>query len=397
MIRGKIFFKNKIVEAGIEVENGVIKRLSKLVKGKEVKGLILPAAIDVHVHFRDFEEKHKETIETGSLSALHGGVCLVIDQPNTKPLVDDFEEYNRRMKIAEKRSFVDYSLNLALTKKNVTKINEIVEKVKEKYHLPAVGEVFLQSFNEELQMSYDDLKSIKHKVTLHAEDPEFVEIGHPNFLFRKREAEIVAVKKCLEIGKFHFCHISTREAAEILSRSDSTFEVSPHHLLLSIEDRWKLGNMVNVNPPLRSKEDSSWLLKNFEEIDVLASDHAPHTVEEKLDGAAGFPGVETTYPMFIYLASVGFIKLETLVEKFVKNPAKIFGFEKYGEIEVGKFANFAVFDLKDVETIKASKLHSKCNWTPYEDFKAIFPKEVYIRGEEAKNCSEALGKVLRKD
>ncbi len=87
MIRGKIFYRGEFVEAGIEVENGRIKRIGKLVEGKEVKGIILPAGIDVHVHLRDFAEKRKETIETGTLSALHGGICLVVDQPNTRPLL----------------------------------------------------------------------------------------------------------------------------------------------------------------------------------------------------------------------------------------------------------------------------------------------------------------------
>lgn len=393
MIRGKIFYKDRTVEAGIEVEDGIIKKIGKLVKGKEVKGLILPAAIDVHVHFRDFEEKHKETIESGTLSALNGGVCLVVDQPNTRPIVDDSEKYDERMRKAKKRTFVDYSLNLALTKKNSKKIGEIVKKIKEKYFLPAVGEVFLQNFNKELQVSYEDLK-VGYRVTVHAEDPEFVEEGDPNFIFRKRDAETVAVKKCLEIGDFHFCHISTRDAAEILIKSRSTFEVAPHHLLLSINDYERLGKLVNVNPPLRAKEDSEWLLKNLDQVDIVASDHAPHTFEEKIDGAPGFPGVETTYPIFVYLASVGSVDLKTVVEKFTENPAKVFGFERYGCIEVGNYANFAVFDLKDVKRIDASELHSKCNWTPYEGFKAIFPREVYIRGEEAKGCSEALGKVV---
>ncbi|MCS7130271.1 MAG: dihydroorotase [Archaeoglobaceae archaeon] len=395
MIYGKIFYRGEFVEAGIEVEEGRIKRIGKLLKGKKLRGIILPAGIDVHVHFRDFEEKRKETIETGSLSALHGGICLVVDQPNTKPVVENEEIYFRRMEKAEKSSYVDYTLNLALTRKNSNKIDEIVEKIREKYFLPAIGEVFLQNNDKELEISYEMLKNLKvnAKLTIHAEDPRFVEIGNPNFLFRKREAEILAVEECEKLGDFHFCHLSTREAVEKVKRG--TFEVAPHHILLNIDDYAKLGDFVNVNPPLRQKSDAEWLLKNFSRIQILASDHAPHTIEDKKMGSAGFPGVETTFPIFVELAKRGLISFNDLVEKIAVNPAKIFGFRDYGEIEVGKFANFAVFDLNNVQEIKSEKLHSLCNWTPYEGFKAIFPKWVYLRGEEVLENQVRSGKLFK--
>ncbi|MDI9611143.1 MAG: dihydroorotase [Archaeoglobales archaeon] len=383
MIYGKIFYRGEFIEAGIEVENGRIKKIGKLVKGKKVDGIILPAGIDVHVHFRDFEEKRKETIESGSLSALHGGICLVVDQPNTKPVVDRAEVYFRRMELAEKSTYVDYTLNLALTNKNVDKINEIVEKIREKYFLPAIGEVFLQNYNKEFEISYETLtmvSKINKKITIHAEDPRFVESGNPNFLFRKKEAEITAVEECEKIGEFHFCHLSTREAVERVKRG--SFEVAPHHLLLSTGDYNRLRELVNVNPPLRQKDDADWLLRNFSKIQILASDHAPHTIEDKKTGSAGFPGVETTYPIFVYLAKRSLISFNDLVEKIAVNPAKTFGFNDYGEIEVGKFANFAIFDLRDVKKINSDKLHSLCNWTPYEGFKAVFPNQLYLRGEE---------------
>ncbi|MEM0215846.1 MAG: dihydroorotase [Archaeoglobaceae archaeon] len=383
MIYGKIFYRGEFVEAGIEVENGRIKKIGKLVKGKKVDGIILPAGIDVHVHFRDFEEKRKETIESGSLSALHGGICLVVDQPNTKPVVDNPEIYFRRMEIAKRDSYVDYALNLALTNANAERIKEIVEKIREKYFLPAIGEVFLQHSDKELEISYETLKKISKintKITIHAEDPRFVESGNPNFLFRKKEAEVIAIEECEKIGEFHFCHLSTREAVEKVRRG--SFEVAPHHLLLSIEDYSRLRELINVNPPLRQKSDAEWLLKNFSKIHILASDHAPHTIDDKKMGASGFPGVETTYPIFVYLAKRGLITFKDLIDKIAINPANIFGFKDYGEIEVGKFANFAIFDLDCEEEIKSDNLHSICGWTPYNGFKAIFPKEVYIRGKE---------------
>lgn len=398
MLRGKVFYKGEFVEAGIEIEEGRIKRIGKLVRGREVKGIILPAGIDVHVHLRDFDEKYKETIETGTEAALHGGICLVVDQPNTKPVVDSEHVYFRRMERAKKKVFVDYSLNIALTNSNFSRIDDIVAKITQKYHLPAVGEVFIQHNNEDLQIDYEILKKVVEKVknliTLHAEDPELVKPGSPNFRFRSREAEIRAVEKALEISRFHFCHISTKDSAEKIMKSTSTFEVTPHHLLLSVDDYARLGDAVNVNPPLRSRDEAEWLLRNFNNADILASDHAPHTPEDKKVGAPGFPGVETMYPIFVFLAKEGVVSFKDLVEKIAENPSRIFGFKGYGEIEVGNFANFAVFDLRDVVEIRDEMLHSKCGWTPYEGFKAVFPKEVYLRGTEVLECNERLGRVL---
>uniref|UniRef100_A0A7J2TI82 Dihydroorotase n=1 Tax=Archaeoglobus fulgidus TaxID=2234 RepID=A0A7J2TI82_ARCFL len=399
MLEGKIFYRGEFVEAGIEIENGRIKRIGKLVRGKKIQGVILPAGIDVHVHFRDFEEKHKETIETGSLSALHGGICLVVDQPNTKPLIEDERIYFERMKMAERKSYVDYSLNLALTRKNFDRIKEIVEIIRTRYHLPAIGEVFLENKNKELEISYEKLSKIARvwRISVHAEDPSNVKDGIPNFLYRPKEAEILAVRRCLEISRFHFCHLSTREAVEIAEKSSSSFEVAPHHILLSVQDFERLGKFANVNPPLREKSEAEWLLRNFSRIKILASDHAPHTAEDKEAGSPGFPGVETMYPIFVRLAKLGIICFRDLVEKIAKNPAEIFGFKDYGEIEVGKFANFAVFDLKDVRKIKAEELHSKCSWTPYEGFEAIFPKMVFLRGEEVLNSGIRIGKTISSD
>jgi len=400
MIAGKIFYRGEFIEAGIEIENGRIKKIGKLVEGKRVEGIILPAGIDVHVHFRDFAEKKKETIETGTLSALHGGICLVVDQPNTKPPVDNAKVYFQRMEKAEKYAYVDYSLNLALTNSNHKNLGEIIRKISERYFIPAVGEVFIQHDNEDLQISYETLQKVYERFgrvvfTVHAEDPAYVANGSPNFVFRRKEAEVLAVEKLVEIGNFHFCHISTKDSARRILSSNSTFEVTPHHMLLSVDDYPRIGKLVNVNPPLREKEDANWLFRNFHRIDVLASDHAPHTLEEKELGASGFPGVETMYPILVNMASKGYVSFKSLVEKIASNPARIFGFKGYGEIEIGNFANFAVFNLKNIREIRAEDLHSKCGWSPFEGFEAIFPERVYLRGEEVLESGLRVGRVLK--
>ncbi|RLI89903.1 MAG: dihydroorotase [Archaeoglobales archaeon] len=401
ILRGKILYRGEILEAGIEFDERIL-RVSKELSGKAVRGIILPAAIDVHVHFRDFREKHKETIESGSLSALHGGICLAIDQPNCKPAITDEEAYFERVKKAEKKSHVDYALNLGLTEENSGKIEGIISKICERgYFLPAIGEVFLQ--HDSMQVSYDTLEKVKdvYRLSLHAEDAELIACNEvPNFKCRPPEAEIEAVKKCVKIGSFHFCHVSTIDALNVIAATDSSSEVTPHHLLLSTEDSERLNGFVNVNPPLRSKENVLAMLENIDLADVIASDHAPHTPEEKKDGMSGFPGVETLYPLMLNLVRKGAIGLKTVVERLSTNPALIFSLRGYGGIEVGNYANLAVFDFSKVEKIKAEKLHSLAGWTPYEGFEAVFPTNVFIRGVEAISDGEVLvepgfGEVLR--
>jgi len=394
LISGKLLYRGEIIEAGLRIEEGRIKEISKGIDGRRLRGLIVPAAIDAHVHLRDFEEKGKETIESGTLSALYGGVCLVVDQPNTSPFIDSPEIFERRVKEALKKSYVDYCLNLGLTPDNAANIRQIVNEIQSNFPLHAIGEVFLQHSDSRYQVGYDELERARKLagtlLTIHAEDPAYVEGNDvPNFLYRKEEAELEAVRRVTNLG-VHVCHVSLYESLKLLHQSPSTAEVTPHHLLLSKEDFDRLNGFINVNPPLRSRENAEMLLKNFGMFDVLASDHAPHREDDKLKGASGFPGVETMYPLMMNLVTNRIIALNELVERIAINPAKIFGFDGYGAIESGNLANLAVFDLSDVKAVKSSELHSLCQWTPYEGFEAIFPHTVILRGELAVEGGEVL-------
>ena len=376
IISGKFFYRGNLVEGCIEVEDGVIVGIRKVGRPDvSYRGVILPAGIDVHVHFRDFRESYKETIETGSLSALFGGICLVVDQPNTDPPITDSNVYLKRIELARRTSYVDYSLNFCLSEENRNSIADEIRKVEERVRVPAIGEVFLT--HHRLQVSYDTLERalrIGKLVTVHAEDPSLIR-GR----IRPKEAEILAVKKCVKIGCKYFCHISCHESLKIVKGSGGVAEVTPHHMLL---------REGVVNPPIRP--NGYMLLRRFRMADILASDHAPHTLEDKKEGAPGFPGVETMYPIMLALVKRGILNLWELVEKICLNPAKVFGFEKYSGIEIGNYANFAVFDFSDVRRIRADNLHSKAGWTPYEGFEAIFPKVVVIRGVEALRDGELL-------
>ncbi len=379
VIDGNIFYRKSIFYGRVVVEGGRVVDVERVTGFSKL--LVLPAGIDVHVHLRDFKESYKETIETGTLSALYGGICLVVDQPNTKPPVIDEKLYERRISRAKRTTYVDYALNLGLSKSNFEYVHEMARRT----GCFAIGEIFVYEVGyeilERVRKSYDGL------MTVHAEDPDIVE-RDPS---RPKEAEIRAVERCSEFGEFYFCHLSTPEA---LDRARGFVEVTPHHLL------FRRGELVwdRVNPPLRYDVMDLW--KRLDRIDVLASDHAPHTIEDKMDGAPGFPGVETMYPVMLNLVRKGKIDLNWLIERIAINPARIFGFKGYGGIEVGNYANIAVFDFSNVRRIRVEELHSKCGWTPYEGFEAIFPKALYIRGEKVLEDGEVLvkrgfGRVLR--
>ncbi|AIY89274.1 dihydroorotase [Geoglobus acetivorans] len=398
LIHGKILLGNTIVTAGMKIEDGKIVEISKQISGKKLKGIIMPAGIDVHVHLRDFDESHKETIRNGTLSALNGGICLVVDQPNSRPFIDSEEMYEKRMRLASKFVNVDYSLNIGLTRRNFPKINSIAEKIKKNGYNPAVGEIFLQHENKDVEATTEMVEKVTSFSTIHAELPEFVESNEiPNFLHRKREAEILAVKKLASEGRY-FCHISTREAFETIREKGAYAEVTPHHLLLDASHHSRLGNFVNVNPPLRTENDRKFLLDNFSKIDVVASDHAPHSPEEKENGASGYPGVETLYPLLMGLVFYGKLDIFDVAKVISENPAEIFGFNGYGAVKPGNYANLAVFDISKVEKIKPQKLHYFHKWSPFESFPAVFPHTVILRGEFAKErgeLAEGFGRVYK--
>lgn len=392
---GHVYIGGEIIECDIGINGERISEVGKNLKGDEVidagRKLILPGAVDCHVHFRDFREKHKETWETGSRAALRGGTVVVIDQPNTDPPIHDEGIFRKRMKLAERSSYVDFRVNLALTRENHSEIKKILEKVNPN----AVGEVFLQHQSENFEIPYEILfevrRNIRDIITVHAEDPEEIRDGKGgNWELRPPEAELKAVKKCSGQGDFYFCHVSLGSSVRLARSGNSQMEVTPHHLLLSTEDADSI--MYNVNPPLRSEEERRSLISMLSEIDVIASDHAPHTFEEKREGFPGFPNVEFMYPLLLDMATRGVFSLKKLVERISENPARIFDIDGYGWIKEGFYASLAIFDIRNVSEIKTEKMYSMAEWTPFEGFSAIFPEKVILRGKLAFDNGEVLVK-----
>jgi dihydroorotase len=205
---------------------------------------------------------------------------------------------------------------------------------------------------------------------------------------RSNECERNAIKKVKEAAKgcrLHICHVSAKSSIPLIERAPNlTSEVTPQHVILDVSSR--LGKLAKVNPPLRKREDRHALFQALKEgtFDVIASDHAPHTIDEKHEdfdyAPTGMPGVETMVPMMLQHVKDKHLELSGFVRMLCERPAEIYGIRK-GKLSVGYDADLMVVDTLSGTTIKADNLHSKCGWTAFEGVPAIFPQTVFLRGQ----------------
>jgi Dihydroorotase and related cyclic amidohydrolases len=212
--------------------------------------------------------------------------------------------------------------------------------------------------------------------------------------YRTAEAETAAIERALDAGaesdaQVHIAHTSTPEGIDAVSDTDATCEVTPHHLFLSREDAGRLGTFGRMNPPLRSEERRAAVFERLRDgdVDVVATDHAPHTVAEKrqrlVDAPSGVPGVETLYPLLLESVRKGNLSLERVRDVVAANPASIFEIEGKGRIEPGADADLVVVDLTNPREIEAGALHGASGWTPFEGLQGVFPELTTVRGKIA--------------
>jgi dihydroorotase len=227
------------------------------------------------------------------------------------------------------------------------------------------------------------------KITVfHAEEPKyFLKEQADNLVkyskIRNCKSEAEAIKRVINVNakNIHIAHLSCPDNLQYVY--GKSFEVTPHHILLNNE--LPLNTYGKVNPPIRSEKDRLNLFNAFKEgiVPIMASDHAPHLENEKIvsfeNAPAGIPGVETMYPLMLYLSKKGLLNISNVIRSLSENPAKLFNLQK-GVIASNMDADLAIFDMDKVTNIKGNRLHSKAGWTPYEGFSAIFPKDVYIGG-----------------
>ena len=417
----KIFYGNYLQPAEIVIDEGKISRIAKeadIIAGEVIDAqgsLVLPAGIDVHVHFREPGLTQKEDWYTGSCAAAAGGITTVIDHPNTIPPTVDKKSFEEKLKLASRKSIIDFGIHGGVTN-NLEKLNELWEE-----GVTAFGEIFMAestgglNIDEiTLEKALKILNELGALAVIHAEDdkirleceallkndmsPSSHSRARPNI------CEATAVQKVVEIlrntgTRGHICHVSAFESVGVLGRdryiarqkglSPITCEVTPHHLFLSTRDWDRLGCYGKMNPPLRDRRSVKFLLNSLNDgtVDIVASDHAPHCESEKdvdiKTAPSGVPGVETLMPLMLMAVKKNLLPLGRMIDATSAAPARIFGLDRHskGRLEAGFDADLIIVDTKKVTSIKGDNLHGKVGWTPFEGIEAIFPEITISRGD----------------
>jgi dihydroorotase len=433
----KVYTKGEVLDAGIAIKNGRIIRVAKephLPVAEDyidLNGcLALPGLIDVHVHLRGQLQAYKEDFATGTAAAVAGGITSVLDMPNNQPVTMDSASLRRRVLLAQPRVVANVGFYSVFPRK----IDEIQEVVRE----GAIAfKLYLTSRIGDLDI--DDDKVLLHAfnaagrygvpVAVHAEDRETIELiaereqslGHTsNDAYQRAhtpEVEAKAVARILRIARnssvhIHFCHISSRQALALIHRATDSgsrvsCEATPHHLLLTSQDFKQKGNLLLTDPPVRSRKTVAelWQAVKDREIDIIASDHAPHSMNEKMvdsvwDAKPGIPGLETLLPLLLTKVNEGQLGVNDVVRLTVENPAKIFHLNQNGFLRKNYDANITVVDMHRKSKIDVSNFYSKAKYSPFDKWRVKgIPVKTFVNGRlvmnEGKVVAEGgVGKIL---
>ena len=401
VLEGTAYLKGKLERCAIGIEEGRIVAIKKTLRGDEHRDfgdmLLLPGGIDIHVHLREPGMTQKEDFESGTTSAAAGGITTVFDMPNTLPPTTTLVRYEDKLKTVSKKSLVDFGLyGGMLTGRETARLAGVAQALK-LYLAPTTGGIEVKP--QEVSGLVRALPSESPPVVVHAEDPEKFAAKRPANLVehnfqRPADSEASAVRFLRTLGKaFHVTHVTSSAGLETLHGSGFTADATPHHLLLDCAS--PLRQLGKVNPPLREPAERDALWRAFAEgrVEMLASDHAPHAPEEKdtafAEAPAGMPGVETMIPLLLRKVRSAELTLERLVNAVCERPAGLMRLRK-GAIDVGMDADIAVVDLRAVSTIRGKVLHSKCGWTAFEGWEAVFPKATYLRGKLIVDAGEVV-------
>jgi len=407
------YFENALVvnEGKKEVLNILVKenRIEKISKSPlsdlpfntnhiDCKGLILlPGVIDAHVHFREPGLIEKADMHSESMAAVAGGVTTVLEMPNTNPTTTSKDALEEKHRLAKENMVCNYGFFLGLTNNNFSEIANINPKDYCGLKLflgSSTGNMLVDNQNI-LEEIFSKSKRI---ISAHCEDEKIIKENTAHYkalyegkqtpanihsLIRTSEACFKSTAFAIELAKkhntkLHIAHISTKEELELLSagkieNKNITAEVSPNHLWFSEEDFEKYGNLIKCNPSIKTIEDRNALRKalNEDKIDIIATDHAPHKVEEKqkhyFQAPSGIPSIQHSLLMMLELVNQGVLTIEKLVEKMSHNPAILFDIKDRGFIRENYFADFILIDSNQKTTISKENIYYKCKWSPLEN------------------------------
>lgn len=400
----KIVNENKIFEGDVHLKDGFIIEVSSSISAKtsdiqiiDASGkYLIPGVIDDQVHFREPGLTHKESILTGSRAAISGGITSYFEMPNTNPQTTTIEKLEEKFAIAAKDSYANYSFMFGGTNDNLEEIKKIDPKN------TAALKLFLGSSTG--NMLVDDQKVLeeifKHSpliIATHCEDETTIQNNlaeykakygddipiedHPKI--RSEEACYLSSSNAVALAKktgarLHVFHLSTAKELKLFSNKKPlkdkkiTAEVCIHHLWFDDSKYAEKGTHIKWNPAVKTAKDRKALLKALKDdlLDVVATDHAPHTAEEKNNvytkAPSGGPLVQHALPAMLEFFHQGELKLEKIVEKMCHNPAILFDVEKRGFIREGYKADLVLLDLNAPWTVQKDNIFYKCGWSPFE-------------------------------
>ena len=428
---GKVILPDGIKEVNVGVVKGKIQAISdnSNISADEIfdcRGLhVLPGVIDSQVHFREPGNEHKETLESGMKSAAMGGVTAVFEMPNTNPLTITNEAIDDKLERAKKSPWTDYAFYLGGTEhyaKDLAKWENMKGVCGIKIFMGASTGDLLSASDEELEAV---LSNGKRVVAIHAEDEYIMQenkktiLGNSNDVklhgkWRSEESCLSATTRLLRIARkhnrrVHVLHITTAQEMELLAKNKdiASVEVLPIHLTLHAPECYeRLGTFAQQNPPVREThhQDALWEAVRNGTVDIIGSDHAPHTIKEKNETypntPSGTPAVQTMVPIMLNHVNEGRLTLDRLVELWSYGPERIHKLSTKGKIEIGYDADFTIVDLKKKKTITNEQQCSISKWTPFDGKEVTgWPISTIIRGNIVMRndelCSTPIGEPIK--
>lgn len=426
----KIYIHGRIVEAGLAIDEGRIFKIAKETNlppastKMNLKGHItLPGLIDPHVHLRNQQLAYKEDFFSGTAAAAAGGVTLTIDMPNNKPVTMDSTSLRQRMRLAERRAVVNVAFYSAFPEK-LEEVPSIVEEGAVAFKLymsEKIGGLDVDD-DKSLLQAFNKVAKMGVPVAVHTEDRKILETMRREMEKAGRkdleaylkahppEAEALAISRIIQLAKksrvqVHFCHVSSAVGLSAFLAAKKaglpvTCEVTPHHLLLSSEHLKRYRTLALTDPPLRTKEDvmALWSALKQGSIDAIASDHAPHTIEEKevrsvWDAKPGIPGLETTLPLLLTQVNEGRLTMAGLVKLTSEKPAKIFNLRNRGGLEKGNWADIVVVDINRKYKIDSSNFYSKAKYSPFDGWSVKGnPIKTFVNGQLVMDEGDVIAK-----
>jgi len=392
---GKIFFSDILIRKGkFDKLAASISNIKHAVKEIDAEGkLVLPGIIDAHVHFREPGFTQKADISSESKAAVSGGVTTCLEMPNTEPKTTTVRELENKYALASKKSLVNLGFFIGATNDNLSEIEKAGKAgaCGIKLFLGASTGDMMVNNSKSIEKLFENANQI---ITIHSEDDQIIQENLSKFKnkygdhippwahakIRSEEACFKATSYAVKLSdkyntRIHLAHLSTNKELSLLDSGENkkiTSEVSVHHLMFNESDYSRLGNLIKCNPSIKSSNDQKALLKGLNDgvIDIIATDHAPHTSAEKrlpyLSCPSGIPFVQHSLICMLEMYDKHLISLERIVETMCHTPSEIYGMIDRGYIEEGYFADLCIVNQKTPYLVSKGNIHYKCGWSPLE-------------------------------